>query len=61
MCEILDDSYDDDYSHAYIMMHQYFGKNPKLQKMNMGRCKLRWLIFVTKRCFFPRYLLLKWL
>jgi hypothetical protein len=25
----------------------------------LGRCKLRWLTFVTKQCFFPRYLLFK--
>jgi hypothetical protein len=25
----------------------------------LGRCKLRWFIFVMKRCFFPRYFLFK--
>ncbi len=46
MCEILDNSYDDDDddSHAYVVMHQYFGKNQKLQKMNKGICKLQWFI-----------------
>jgi hypothetical protein len=40
MWEILDKSnYDnfhggDDFSHAYVIMHKYFGKKPKMQKMN---------------------------
>jgi hypothetical protein len=38
--EILDKSnYDnfhggDDFSHAFVIMHKYFGKNPKKQEMN---------------------------
>jgi hypothetical protein len=24
----------DDFSHAYVIMHQYFGKKQKMQKMN---------------------------
>jgi hypothetical protein len=38
--KILDNSnYNDlygggDFSHVYVMMHKYFGKKPKIQKMN---------------------------
>jgi hypothetical protein len=31
----------------------------KCENWSMGRCKLRWLTFVTKWCFFPRYPLFK--
>jgi hypothetical protein len=40
MWKILDNSnYDhfyggDDFSHAYVIMHKYFGEKPKMQKMS---------------------------
>ncbi len=34
-CESFDNSYGGgNFSHAYVITHQYFGKNPKMKKMN---------------------------
>jgi hypothetical protein len=34
-----------DFSHAYVIMHKYFGKKPKMQKINQMAKKKR-IIFL---------------